>query len=212
MLAEWNGTVLHRRALLESIVQIQGGHFQGPGPVPPQAVSFFPAGARRVQFDKPEFGQTPPALLARLCALLREHDRKNQPVWVTFWEGFGELEDLYLGHPTSGNPQRRYWVFRSSTAEIVNLCSDVSMAARDRAFRSQRPLDRHQFFSPAQCWPVDHAWAFGTDVDDFEALVGGPRNLIDRILKDPSFEAFEMRPDDRIAVDVESQNTDPPVL
>lgn len=46
--------------------------------------------------------------------------------------------------------------------------------------------------SPQLIWPRDRAWVLGTEIDFDSTLVGGSRALVDAILGDDAFEAFEV--------------------
>lgn len=62
---------------------------------------------------------------------------------------------------------------------------------------------------PALIWPDDHAWCVATEIDFDSTLVGGSRELVDAILADDTFEAFEVGSDDDLTWDGDTVN--PPV-
>lgn len=52
--------------------------------------------------------------------------------------------------------------------------------------------------SPNVWWPADRAWCVATEIDFDSTVVGGSRDLVDRILASPHLEAFEVTSDDRL--------------
>lgn len=53
---------------------------------------------------------------------------------------------------------------------------------------------------PSLMWPADRAWCVATEIDFDSTLVGGSRPLVEAILADPTFEAFEVGPDDDLTL------------
>jgi hypothetical protein len=51
-----------------------------------------------------------------------------------------------------------------------------------------------QFF-----WPEDHSWVIGTDIDFTFTIIGGTRRLVDAVLADDRFEAFEVHEGDDLS-------------
>ncbi|MCA0252847.1 MAG: hypothetical protein LCH76_11285 [Actinobacteria bacterium] len=62
---------------------------------------------------------------------------------------------------------------------------------------------------PSLVWPDDHTWCVATEIDFDSTLVGGSRELVDAILSDDTFEAYEVGPDDDLTWDGDTVN--PPV-
>ena len=50
-------------------------------------------------------------------------------------------------------------------------------------------------------WPEDHAWVLASEIDWDSTIVAGSRVLVDEILDDGRFEAFEVGPDDDLSWD-----------
>ncbi|PPF68519.1 hypothetical protein C5E16_06515 [Clavibacter michiganensis] len=48
-------------------------------------------------------------------------------------------------------------------------------------------------------WPEDHAWALGAKIDFDSTVIGGTHELINAILADHRFEAFEVAEDDDLS-------------
>ncbi|MEA4944203.1 MAG: hypothetical protein VB080_07165 [Propionicimonas sp.] len=61
---------------------------------------------------------------------------------------------------------------------------------------------------PALIWPDDHSWCVGTEIDFDSTLVGGSRTLVDAILADGTFEAFEVLADDDLSWAGDTLNPD----
>ncbi|WP_062465454.1 hypothetical protein [Demequina maris] len=63
---------------------------------------------------------------------------------------------------------------------------------------------------PQFVWPADHAWAVATEIDLDSTLVAGSRALVDEVLADATFEAFEVGPSDPVGIDGDSVNRSGP--
>jgi len=63
---------------------------------------------------------------------------------------------------------------------------------------------------PQFVWPADHAWAVATEIDLDSTLVAGSRALVDEVLADATFEAFEVGPADSVGIDGDSVNRSRP--
>lgn len=49
--------------------------------------------------------------------------------------------------------------------------------------------------SPQLLWPADHSWVVASEIDWDSTIVAGPRSLVDAVLGDERFEAFEVDED-----------------
>lgn len=56
-------------------------------------------------------------------------------------------------------------------------------------------LPGFQDISPQLLWPADHAWVVASEIDWDSTIVAGPRSLVDAVLADERFEAFEVDAD-----------------
>ncbi|WP_062296953.1 hypothetical protein [Demequina maris] len=63
---------------------------------------------------------------------------------------------------------------------------------------------------PQFVWPAAHAWAVATEIDLDSTLVAGSRALVDEVLADATFEAFEVGPSDPVGIDGDSVNRSRP--
>ncbi|WP_062522307.1 hypothetical protein, partial [Demequina silvatica] len=59
---------------------------------------------------------------------------------------------------------------------------------------------------PQLVWPADHAWVVASEIDWDSTIVAGSRALVDAVIADPAFEAFEVGPDDRLDWDGDTVN------
>ena len=92
--------------------------------------------------------------------------------WFGVWVGFGWVPDpapatrLWL-------PERPLLLYSGSLAAATALCEPFQQ-------------------SPTLWWPNDRAWCVASEVDFHSTYVGGPRELIDRLLGDARIEALEV--------------------
>lgn len=112
-----------------------------------------------------------------------------------------ERTDGYAGPLLLRLPGRDYVLLSASLAELI-----------DPAWPWAAGIGWHGSFAgpmPALIWPDDHSWCVATEIDFDSTLVGGSRALVDAILADEVFEAFEVGPDDDLTWDGDTVN--PPV-
>lgn len=60
--------------------------------------------------------------------------------------------------------------------------------------------------TPQLIWPEDQAWVVASEIDWDSTIVAGSRELVDAVLKDPTFEAFEVQETDRLTIDSDTVN------
>ncbi|WP_267421976.1 MULTISPECIES: hypothetical protein [unclassified Curtobacterium] len=53
--------------------------------------------------------------------------------------------------------------------------------------------------TPQLFWPEDHAWVMASEIDWDSTIVAGPRSLVDAVLADERFEAFEVAEDSSLS-------------
>lgn len=109
--------------------------------------------------------------------------------------------DGYAGPLLLHLPAREYVLLTATLDELA-----------DPTWPRSAGIGWHGSFSgpmPALIWPDDHAWCVATEIDFDSTLVGGSRSLVDAILTDDTFEAFEVHPDDDLTWDGDTIN--PPV-
>ena len=55
--------------------------------------------------------------------------------------------------------------------------------------------------TPQMFWPSDHAWIVASEIDWDSTIVAGSRELVDAVLADQAFEAFEVQENDMLTWD-----------
>jgi len=53
--------------------------------------------------------------------------------------------------------------------------------------------------APQLVWPEDHAWVVATEIDWDSTVVAGTREVVDAILRDPTYETFEVHEGDELS-------------
>ena len=61
--------------------------------------------------------------------------------------------------------------------------------------------------TPQMFWPGDHAWVVASEIDWDSTIVAGSRQLIDDVLADPAFEAYDVGEDDLLTWDGDHVNS-----
>jgi hypothetical protein len=62
-------------------------------------------------------------------------------------------------------------------------------------------MEGHPDPAPQMVWPSDQAWVVASEIDWDSTIVAGSRALIDDVLRDARFEAFEVRAEDELTDD-----------
>ncbi|PZE84143.1 hypothetical protein [Curtobacterium sp. MCBD17_032] len=90
-----------------------------------------------------------------------------------------------LAAPRLHLPYREHFLVRTTLADWADPTWTERAAIADGV-----PLAH----TPQLLWPEDHAWVLGTEIDSDSTLVAGPRRLVDAVLTDGRFEAYEVDP------------------
>lgn len=151
--------------------------------------------------DQTDEGWFDPADLAALTTHLRGATRTPEDVLVAAWEGTGNPPWADRGRHARARarmqlhwPGRDMWLFSSSVTEL----EDPSWAQRSVAgWECSRPGQAGP--STSLIWPADHAWVVASEEDWDSTIVAGPRALVDGVLADGRFEAFEVRETDDLS-------------
>jgi hypothetical protein len=98
--------------------------------------------------------------------------------WFGVWAGFGWVPDPPPA-PRLDLQERPLLLYRGPLAAATALCE---------------PYEQ----TPTLWWPDDRAWCVASEVDFHSTYVGGPRSLIDRLLRDDRIEAVEVAVTDRV--------------
>lgn len=84
-------------------------------------------------------------------------------------------------------PGREYLLFRTSVGEL-----------RDPTWPYRAGIGWTSMFpgpAPQLIWPTDHTWVVASEIDWDSTVVAGPRSLVDAVLGDERFEAYEVGED-----------------
>ncbi|PPF71007.1 hypothetical protein C5E16_01800 [Clavibacter michiganensis] len=147
-----------------------------------------------------DVGWLDPGLLAALAPILEEATTTPDDLFAGFWEG-GNGQDLPRRRVLDG-PWRSYVLARTDIDELT--------ATRWAAAMDPDHIDGLGTISLELLWPEDHAWALGAEIDFDSTVIGGSRALIDAILADRRFEAYEVAEDDDLTWDSDTVNRPAP--
>jgi hypothetical protein len=144
----------------------------------------------------PQRGNLEPDVLIALCELLGVHTATPQDCCFCLWDGYGwfdrEPAPVFTaeewGRPRVELPHRSYLLLTGALAAASQIASPP--------FRQ----------SPNLFWPADRAWCVATELNFDSTLVAGTDQLIDAILKSPSFDAWPVQADDSLAANADTIN------
>lgn len=122
-------------------------------------------------------GQLDEEPLASLLVHLAVETSDLEEIWMLTWTGFGGPPDIV------GLPTRVTWFLAITGREYVlrkGSITSTPTSLEDRRFTNP----------PTFWWPDDRRWFASSDIDASSTYIGGSKELIERILKDPSLEAF----------------------
>lgn len=166
-------------------------------------------------------GRLDPELLAALTKHLGAATTAPDDVTAGVWTGWGELHDggssAYIVFGTDEAEAKRERArlaaeARASVAPEVRkavtrgpwlqwpsrefLLFETSLAElRDPSWMRGAGLgatNGDDGVTPQLLWPADRAWVVASEIDWDSTIVAGSRELIDAVLTDPTFEAFEV--------------------
>lgn len=122
-------------------------------------------------------GQLDEASLASLLVHLASETSVSDQIWMCTWIGFGGSPD------TVGLPVRVTW--------FLDLIGRQYVLRKGSITSSQDDLEDPRFAKPPTFWwPDDRSWFASSDIDSSSTYIGGSKELIEKILNDPSLEAF----------------------
>ena len=152
-----------------------------------------------------------PEDLAVLTTHLRAATRTPDDLVIGAWEGTGNPPWAEGGRNTLARarmqmpwPGRDMWLFSSSLDELA----DSRWAQRTVPGWE---CSRHGQEGPytSLIWSEDHTWVVASEEDWDSTIVAGSRTLVDSILADRHFEAFEVHEDDDLSWDGDLLNPRP---
>lgn len=157
--------------------------------------------------------------MSRLTVHLRGATTTPEQLVLAFWEGFAQFHGgiVYFTSDPSGDdggagrrdalarlspefrevydsglrlhwPERDFLLAESNLTELADPDWGHAAGIGWREGRWPGP-------TPQMIWPADHSWVIATEIDWDSTIVAGPHVLIDAVLADPAFEAFETDPD-----------------
>lgn len=134
-----------------------------------------------------------------LVGILAGHTADEQRCWYCVWDGYGldpaaafagRTDPTVLPDPVPGD---------------VSSGPRVRLPARDYLLYAG-PLAAARAVvdapSPNLWWPEDRAWCVASEIDLPWTYLGGPEDLVEKVLADPRLEALPARPDDPIQLRV----------
>lgn len=141
--------------------------------------------------DQSDDGWFDPEDLAVLTIHLRTATRTPEDLVVGAWD-----ETSARARRLMHWPGRDMWLFRSSLSELA----DPTWARRTvPGWESTRYGQEGPRAS--MIWPEDHAWVVASEEDWDSTIVAGSRALVDSVLANDHFEAFEVHEDDDLSWD-----------
>ena len=168
IVSEWSGKPLHATSHIQDLMVRVDGHDW----------------RRRGEGGlEPHQGELEMTSLSCLLTHLAEKTSTPKEIWMLIWFGYGGPPDttglpVEVSEPLTGSG-RKYVLRRGS---IVPSPLDYA----DSMF--EHP--------PSFWWPTDRTWFAVCDIDAASTYVGGSKELIEQILKDPALEAFPADLDD----------------
>ena len=125
----------------------------------------------------PQYGSIPDRECRTLVDVLREFTSTPDRCFFCLWEGYGNIDTrLYKASSRVRAPGRDYLLFRGPLDAVMSFLDE-------RAFPFWGD-------SPNIWWPEDHAWCVATDIDLFDTYVGGGRECIEAVLRNPDLEVL----------------------
>jgi hypothetical protein len=144
-----------------------------------------------------------PEDLAVLTTHLQVATRTPDDLVIGAWEGTGNPPWAEGGRNEFARarmqmpwPGRDMWLFSSSLSELA----DPTWAQRTVPGWE---CSRHGQEGPytSLIWPEDHAWVVASEEDWDSTIVAGSRELVDNVLADDRYEAFEVQVSDDLSWD-----------
>lgn len=141
-----------------------------------------------------------------LAEVLARHTSTPERTFIGFWNGYGSFPTEWHESATLVSLGRESFLFERPLVDVPTLCAEApavtwalgrppgvvtSLGSRpstpDELFEMFAP---HEWQSPTEWWPADHAWATSNDTDLDSTLVGGSRALVDDLLADDHLEVL----------------------
>lgn len=119
------------------------------------------------------------------CLLTHLAGKTSTPrkIWMLIWFGYGGTPDT-IGLPVDVSEA----LTRSGRKYVLRLGEIASSEKETEYTLGENP--------PTFWWPTDRSWFAVCDIDAASTYVGGSKELVEQILKDPVLEAFPADLDD----------------
>lgn len=146
-----------------------------------------------------------------LSDVLGRHTATLERTFVGFWNGYGNVPASWHGSAPVVSLGRKSYLFERRLVDVPQLCREAPaarwatetgnqavMSFRSDGGKVSRPSDdelfelwaSHEWQSPTEWWPADHAWVTSNDTDLDSTLIGGSRALVDDLLADDRLEVL----------------------
>ena len=151
--------------------------------------------------ELPQHGSIPEKECRTLIGVLREFTSTPDHCFFGLWVGWGNIDErLYKADSRVRAPNRDHLLFRGPLDAVTSFVEERT--------------DPFWGYSPSIWWPEDRAWCVTTDVDLFDTFVGGSKECIGAVLRNPDLEALPTTHDAGISmvadtVNVACPQTDP---
>lgn len=168
IVSEWSGKPLHATSHIQDLMVRADGHDWRKG---------------GEGGSEPHQGELERTSLSCLLTHLAEKTSTPNEIWMLIWTGYGGPAD------TIGLPVEVSEPLTGSGRKYV-LCLGAIVSLEDES--ENPPVEN----PPTFWWPADRSWFASSDIDASSTYVGGSHELIEKILNDPSLEAFPANLDD----------------
>lgn len=221
---EWDATTVTPRQV--TWAEVAGAHGRTVHPLA-QWCHLFDSREGRVRGPQVPDGSLPEAELEALVRLLGP----GTPAFYGVWDGFGWVHggsaSVTFGWGADGEPfsheDAPAFPPEVLAAPRLHTYGDAERRCPVRSYLLFRgPLAAcgwdewehdgvgHWRQPPNLIWPEDRSWCVATEIDFPFTLVGGSRALVDAIVAEPGFEAFEVPADADMSCGGDTLNPGPP--
>ncbi|MHB8589261.1 MAG: hypothetical protein ACYDA0_10465 [Candidatus Dormibacteraceae bacterium] len=184
--AEWSGKTIHPEVQFHAIAEPAAGHGLGP---------------ERFSHT-PRNGVLAEARMRALAGLLSKHTSTGDRCWFCLWEGYGYINrggvievrayrDSLAGRWARWRHEHLHVEFRKPQHPRISIKRVTPNPQRSYLLFSG-PVTKAAGWQdgPNLLWPDDRAWCVASEIDFAYTYIGGSKELIDEILKDPALEAL----------------------
>ncbi len=136
--------------------------------------------------DPPLEGELTKGIIESLFEILIDHSGEDQDVLCGIWEGFGNWASYRTGAKfESFFGQQHYLLFSSTLSKVKNGC----LAAHEYVSK-QHSLETASL-TPNAVWPSTRDWYLAVPYHRQSSYLGGPEDLVKRIMNTESLETYK---------------------